>query len=120
MDQILPLIQSHAWLALSALIIGMVVRMLKADGPIPINIPPRWRAPLAFALGIVAGVLQAVLSGAKWQDAIASGLLSAFIAMGTHDLVIQSARKGREIGESKPSFTQRTSVAPPPPATDAK
>lgn len=97
------------WFSVISSVIGIVVRLLKSDGPIPFNLNPKLRAPLALGLGIVGGVIETVTTtGVSWAVAIPTGLLAAFTAMGSHDLFIESARGGRELGESKKAFVSRS------------
>lgn len=91
--------QQLTWVAAAALIIGAVVRYLKTDSPLPawLHVPPGWRPWLAVALGIVAGVLDAVAMGTPWADAVAKGVLAAVGAMAGHHLVIEKGRGGKEL-----------------------
>jgi len=115
LDQIFSLVQDNKWWALAVLLIGLVIRLLKSDGPIPIEIPPKWRAPLAAFLGIVAGVIDKIATGTAWKNALLGGLLAAAMAAFGHDIFIASARDGRELGESKKAHEKRKASLPPPP-----
>lgn len=99
MDQqhIATLIAERKWIPLSAIAIWIVVRLLKSDTKLPFDVPGTWRAPLAGALGIVAGVLEMVATGTAWHIAIVDGLLAAAIAAYGHDVIIGSVRGGKEI-----------------------
>lgn len=102
------LIEDHAWLPLASLVIFFAVRLVKDDRFVawcPIVIPPRYRSLLAVALGAISGVLQALTTGAKWPTAIVGGLISAYTAIAGHDLVVESIRKGRDIGVPKDEYT---------------
>jgi hypothetical protein len=96
-DQIVALIIGHKWLGLSAIAIALIVRLLKSDTKIPITVPPRWRLPLAFALGQLGAVLQHIADGTSWKNAIIGGLVSSALAVVGHDAIIMSARGGKEI-----------------------
>ncbi len=98
-DQLFDFVMQRKWVAVAAIVIGIIVRLLKSDTKIPIDIPPRWRAPLAVALGGAAGALDklAEQSDVTWTSALVKGLVAAGIAMITHTLVIDSARGGKEI-----------------------
>jgi len=117
---LLALAQQHKWFALAALVIGLVVRLLKSDGPIPINVPAKYRAWLAVGLGIVAGVLDMIGAGTAWKEALLGGILAAFAAISGHQLVVESLRSGREVGESKPAFRTRSTPPPAPPVVEEK
>lgn len=112
---IVPLIQSHAWVPLAALVIGFLVRALKSDAFV---LPPswvvaaRWRPVLVVALGLLSGVLEAVVGGAAWRDAIVGGLLSALLAMLGHTTIVDLLRGGRDIGAAP----EKGPLYAPPPA----
>ena len=91
--------QQLTWVAAAALIIGAVVRYLKTDSPLPewLHVPKEWRPWLAVALGVVAGVLDAVAMGTPWFNAIAGGIVSAIGAIVGHEVVIEKARGGKEL-----------------------
>lgn len=86
----------HRWVPLSALAIGLVVRLLKDDTRFP-TIPARARIWLVLALGAVAGVLQKVGDGLTWQEAALGGVFSIGLAVVGHEAFIESARGGQEI-----------------------
>lgn len=120
LEQSIDLVRDNKWWALAALLIGFVVRMLKSDGPIPITLPAKWRPWLAVGLGIVAGVVEKISTGTPWKNAIVGGLVAAFVAISGHQLFVESARGGREIGESKENFTKRSLRPPPMPPEEKK
>ena len=101
MDQFIALLAAHKWIALAAIVIGAVVRLLKSDGPIPLTVPSRWRPVLAVVLGVIAGVFDKVASGGAWTQAILGGLLAALTAISSHDVVIEGLRGGKELGAPK-------------------
>lgn len=122
--QAADLFSRHAWVPLAALVIHVVVRMSKSDSWPPwFTITPRARAWLALGLGIFSGVLDAVVNGVSWQSAIVGGIISALIAIGGHDLVVESLRKGRDFGVPKQDVVDLSSEAksakPPPPLPPA-
>lgn len=91
------LIAERKWVLLSALVIGFVVRLLKSDTKIPIDIPSKYRVWLALALGLVSGVLEKAAVGLSWKDAILNGLAAWVIAVLGHNTVVESLRGGKEI-----------------------
>lgn len=87
------------WVALAALIVGAVVRLMKQDmlgvaltrlfrpgGP-PIAIPTRVLPWLALAFGALAAVLDAVVAGASWDAAAQAGVIAAAGAVFGHELL---------------------------------
>jgi hypothetical protein len=103
MDQLFSLLLSQQWLALSALVIGALVRVTKSDTPLPswMHIDASKRAYLAVALGLASSVLDALLRGTPWPQAFMSGIAAALTAISGHELIVEGARKGREFGEKK-------------------
>ncbi len=97
--QLVALAMGHKWIALAAVGIGLVVRLLKSDTKIPIDIPPRLRAPLALALGAASGAIDKLVEAGSttWTAAITSGVLAAVLAMISHTTVIGSMRGGKEL-----------------------
>jgi hypothetical protein len=96
-SQLGDLIAQHKWVAVSAIVIGFAVRLIKSDTKIPINIPPRARIWLALGLGVLAGVLEKVATGATWTKALADGLVAALLAVTSHEAIIASLRSGKEL-----------------------
>lgn len=117
MDQdVLDLVSRHQWVALAALLIGLLARVSKEDVSFPpFVVPPRWRPYFVLGLGMLSGILQAVSTGTAWKDAMLGGLVSAFAAMAGHDVVVKSMRNGRDI--PVPGL-MHPSKAPPAPAAD--
>lgn len=101
MDDFLQLLATHQWLAVSALVIGAIVRLLKGDTPLPLFVPPSLRAWLALGLGVASGVLDALQHGTPWLTALMGGLAAALTAISGHELMIEGLRSGRELFEKK-------------------
>lgn len=97
MDQLFDLIADHQWVAVAALVVGFLVRAIKSDTRLPITLPPRVRPWLALGLGAVSGVLEHVVTGVSWRDALLGGLASALAAMAGHDVLVEGVRRGREV-----------------------
>lgn len=86
----------HQWLALSAVVLGAIVRVLKDDSRI-LTIPAPFRPWLAFGLGSVAACLQLVVDGAGWQEAVTTAIVAPALAIIGHHLGIEMLRGGKEI-----------------------
>ncbi|WP_394845203.1 hypothetical protein LZC95_50275 [Pendulispora brunnea] len=106
-DDALALAAQGQWILFSAVIIGAIVRLLKSDTPLP-TVPARWRSWLALGLGAVAGVLDAVLGGTSWTQALIDGLAAALTAMAGHDLLVGGLRGGRELLDRRPPIPRRS------------
>ncbi len=95
-QQLVDLIVQKKWIALMALAIGLVVRLLKSDTKIPIDIPPQWRVWLALGLAPIAGAIDHVAAGTTWTTAMVEGVIAAVMAIVGHATVIDSMRGGKE------------------------
>lgn len=95
-DLLVSLALEHKWLPALAVLVGFLIRLLKADvrGP---SIPKKLRAPLAFALGFLAGTLQRKSAGARWPEALLAGLLTGCLPILGHRVFIEKLRKGLEL-----------------------
>lgn len=112
--QVLALIVAHAWVALAAVLVGLLVRLAKTDWfeqkLAPIS--ARFRPLVAIGLGLVSGALEHAAMHQPWVAAFLGGLVSAAIAVLGHDTVIEGMRGGRELGDGPgPSTTTATFVA---------
>lgn len=115
---IIPLIQSHAWVPLAALVIGFLVRTLKSDAfvlPSWAAVAAPYRPLLVLALGVVSGVLDAIVGGTPWRDALVGGLLSALMALIGHTTIVDVLRGGRDIGAPAPPAEKGPLYQPPAP-----
>lgn len=115
-QRISEFLDSGNWPALAALLIWAIVRGMKSDR-IPFDVPARARPWVALGLGGVAGVCEAVITGALLQDAILRGLGAGFAASGLHEVWIESMRHGREPLSMRPPplvDPPRESRRPPP------
>lgn len=101
-DQIIALLLAHQWVVASSVVIGALVRLQKNGKlTLPWTIPARYRPLLALGLGLVSGMLEAVIAGTPWSSAIVGGLVSAAMAGLGHGVVIEALRNGRELGAAK-------------------
>ena len=96
-DQLVALIGERKWVPLAAIVIGFATRLIKDDTKIPINIPADARIWFVLGLGVVSGVLEKVIEGTTWTAALVGGAISVAIAVLTHETLIASIRKGKEI-----------------------
>lgn len=108
---VVDMIQKRSWLPLGALAVGTVVRLLKTDIRFFPDVPPRARIWACFALGQVAGTLEAVIAGKTYKEAVVWGLTQSVMAILGQEMFINSLRGGKEI--VVPGLT-KTNVAPSP------
>lgn len=85
-EQLASLIDRAAWPAVAALVIGLLARAAKepAVGSLFARIPRQHRPRVVLALGVLAGILDAVVRGTSWPTAIVSGLVSGAVAIAGH------------------------------------
>ena len=108
---VVDMMQKRAWLPLGALAVATVVRLLKTDIRFFPDVPPRARIWVCFALGQVAGMLESVIAGKTYKEAIVWGLTQSVMAVLGQEMFIASLRGGKEI--VVPGLT-KTNVAPSP------
>jgi len=118
---------AHQWGLLTWLVVSVVagglVRLCKSDSPIPAlqQIPPAWRARLAYVFALCAAAATKLASGMSWQTVVTLALAGGSTAMAGHELLIEGLRGGRELfgpprGPSSSSKTSsRSMMGSPPP-----
>lgn len=109
-DTVLSLVRGHNWIAIAAILDGLLIRLSKDDRYVrffPVAIAPKWRPWFALAVGVVEGcVAIKLLSHGAWSEAIFGGFSAGVTAITGHELVVESLRGGRDLFVPK---------APPPP-----
>jgi hypothetical protein len=109
-SQLLALLAERKWIPLSALVVWMVVRLLKSDTKIPVDIPPRWRPVLAVVLGVAASSLDKIAEGGDWRKVAPEGLAVGVIAILVQVFGVDVLRGGKDVAVPK-----ALSKYPPPP-----
>jgi hypothetical protein len=102
-DDIIRAARAHSWIPVFSLFVAVIVRVSKTDYAVrwfPLHVPPRGRPWLAVGLGVLVAVA-AKLSGASWGETIMGALTVGPGAMAAHDLIVESLRRGRDIGIKK-------------------
>jgi hypothetical protein len=85
MDQIQPLIDQGKWAALALVIVVLLARAKSpAIGSPFARVPVEHRPRVVAALGILTGILEAVVRGVPWPKAIAGGVITGALAMWIH------------------------------------
>ena len=120
MEPLLTLALSHRWLALVAVLVGLLIRVFKDDTRVPGVIPKPARPWIAFLLGLTLGIIERRTNGAPWRDSIFSGVFVGVLPILGHWFGIEKLRDGKEIGlpglmvEKKDD--KKEPPSPPPPA----
>ncbi len=92
------LVEKHPWPVVSTFLVGLVVRLMKSDTKIPIDIPSRYRIWSALGVALVLATLgHFAFEKAPWGTALAEGLVTWILAVLGHNVVIDSLRGGKEI-----------------------
>ncbi len=96
---LINLIAQRKWVAVLALAIGLIVRLLKTDTKLPLDVPPQLRVWLALALGAASGAVDKLVEAGSttWTTALLNGIAAAVLAIVSHNLVIASLRDGKEL-----------------------
>lgn len=89
-SQLSTLLAEHKWFAAIALLVTAIVRLLKSDTQLPWSVPAQWRAWLAIGLGVVGGILDALVSGTS----IVQALLQRHRSRSHRDCRSRYARRG--------------------------
>ncbi len=101
LSELSGLLAEHKWVAALALLIMALVRLLKSDSPLPWSVPAQWRSWLALGLGVIGGILDALVAGTSPLRALLQGLAAGAIAITAHDTVIEGLRGGQEFFANK-------------------
>lgn len=110
-DGALKFAHEHSWVVLSSIIVWGLVRVSKDDRAVkwfPVEIAPLWRSWAALILGMAAAVIHKLWTHGPWPEVVPGGFSIGVLATYGHEIVIESLRKGRDIGVKKDD-------APPPP-----
>jgi hypothetical protein len=116
-ESFVTLVLAEKYVIVAALVIGVLVRVVKSDTKLPINIPPRYRVWLALALGAFASVLERVATGIDWKQAAVDGAFAALLAVTGHNVIVGSIRNGKDVplpaAMMDPATTATRSKVPP-------
>lgn len=113
--------QKKMWIFIGALVIGFVVRLMKDDTKGP-SIDPRWRMLLVWLLGVVQFGLNLALQMTPKQAAEYAAI-SALMAIGSHETIIEWWRNGKELPlpglmKAQPANDVSAPAVPVPPKID--
>lgn len=93
------LVHKHSWTAISAFLIGLLVRLLKTEEGAKLFpwISSKYRVMVAIFLGQIAAVLESIVQGSRPHEAVLNGVAATAIAVLGHDLLIEGMRGGKEL-----------------------
>jgi hypothetical protein len=107
-NPILQAVAAHQWEVVGGLFVGAIVATCKqgwAGAKIQALLPPRFipfLAPTYAALAVLAADLVAGKSLAVIEQTVGAAIVSGFIAVVGHELLIEGIRNGKELVPSKP------------------
>lgn len=97
LNAIILLATEHKWIALSAVVVGFLVRLTKDDNVFPVYIDARWRPVVAAVLGVASGCLDAIANGTPWANALVGGVVAAALAALGHGAFVSALAGGKEL-----------------------
>jgi len=118
-NDLLALVQAKNWMAVAALVVFSLVRLMKPDTKLPINIPSRWRPVIAVVLGEASmAIYQAAIGGLTWKQGLAGGAIVGVGAIMAHVFGVDVLGKGKDVPLPKALSIRPPPPPPPPPAGD--
>lgn len=109
---VLQWVTAHKWAPLIALIVGLLVRLVKADTKLPSELPAVFRPYFALFLSFAAADALAVMGGTPWVTVTETALAGFVLAVLGHQTIVEGMRGGVEI--PVPGLT-RPNMLPSPP-----
>lgn len=119
-QRLTDLVQSRLWVPLASIVLLWLVRLLKSDTKLPIDIPSGWpRFAIVFVLGAISGVLEKVAGEVPalhydkhtWTSAIIGGLVTSATALVLHN-GWENFTKGKELPLPKALLVPGESPSP--------
>lgn len=112
---VLQWVTAHKWAPLIALIVGLLVRLVKADTKLPSELPAVFRPYFALFLSFAAADALAVMGGTPWVTVTETALAGFVLAVLGHQTIVEGMRGGVEIpvpGLTRPNMLP--SIPSPP------
>ena len=102
-DLLISLIQTHAWLPASAILIGVTIRAIKAGWVSTLlakfnvsAVPPEWLPKIALGLGVLLAAVEAAVEGKPLLPEIVKGLVAAMGAIAGHEAVMKPIERAAQ------------------------
>jgi hypothetical protein len=118
--QIITALTNHQWLLSSGLVLTAVVALAKQgwlSDWVAKKLQPTTIPYYTLLLSVVSVGSADLVAGKTWQQALSDAVGAAFTAIATHQFVVESTRRGREIVPPTKTTAQRRASLPPPPLT---
>lgn len=100
LSPLLDALAAHNYLMVVALLVATLVGLAKSgwmSAWLASKLPAIARPWVALALGALGTMSAAVVAGGDIKKALLDGLMAALAAIAGHELVVESARGGREV-----------------------
>ena len=122
------LVARREWPIVMTFVVWTIVRLLKDDTRLPkaLNIPSDLRPLAPIALGALSGILEHVIKGVPWRDAMAGAVVTAVGSITFQDAFARvlvgllSRIKGREVSLLPDVLAARPASRLPPAAGQAR
>lgn len=120
LESLRKLAAEHPYVLL-ALIIGLLIRLMKSDTKLPLDIPPAARKYVAALLAVGGAVVERLAMHVPIGQAIVDAICAWAIAEWGHTIIVDGLRGGKElpipglmIPGASPSPGKPPSIPPPP------
>ena len=113
---IIAAFQAHQWVLFGALVVGGFIAFAKQgwfSAWVQSKMPSAAIPYYAMGLGVLAMMATDLSTGKTWQQAITDGLMAGMTAVFGHQLLIESARGGKEIVPTAKWAKPAPPAAPP-------
>lgn len=100
LDQLLSALAAHQWPMVVGILVYVVVALAKQGHLstwLAAHVPSAYQPLLAFLLAQASTATVAIVSGSPWSTAVLQAVEATAYAIMTHEVVIESARKGKEL-----------------------
>jgi len=114
LTQLAQLGTTHKWLPLAILVMSWGTALTNNWSRFPVTVPTRYQPLVVLVMGQVYGMLEAVLGGASWKNAVVSGLVASVGTMGAYDVVMKALFNG----QVPPWLAWLAAAKTPPPAPE--
>lgn len=95
-ESLRKLAAEHPYVLL-AMMIGFLVRLMKSDTKLPIDIPPAARKYVALSLAVGGAVAEKLAMGVPTSQALFDGVMAWAMAEWGHKILVDDLRGGKEI-----------------------
>lgn len=119
-NELIALYRAGGWVPLTAWLGHTLVRLMKSDTKLPIDVPRAWRPYVAIAISVALAIVQHRFAGTggTWGQAVGFGVVAGGMAIVAHLGLVDWLRDGREMpvpGLMKPTEDEKPKPPSVPP-----